>query len=96
MHQFDLAALKVPFLVLLRGLLGSRGERRWPSRYSTRGATVPAGTDCELGLRVREREPAAGRSLTAGQEGRVFLLNSYWIRLIHLPSLYREVNLTPK
>ena len=51
-----------------------------------RAATVPTG----------EREPAAGRLPTAGQEGRDFLLNSYLIRLIHLISLYREVYLTPK
>jgi hypothetical protein len=32
----------------------------------------------------------------AGQEGRVFLLNSFLIRLIHLLSLNREDYLTPK
>jgi hypothetical protein len=76
MHQFDLAALKVPFLVLLCGLLGSRGERRWPSRYSTRGATVPAGTVHELGLRVRERESRLRgvRSRPGKREGFSFLI----------------------
>jgi hypothetical protein len=49
-----------------------------------------------LGLQGREREPAAGRSPTAGQEGRFFLLNSCLIRLICLLSLYRKDFLTYK
>jgi len=76
----------------LRGRVeGSDGGRRAtvPAGYST------AGTVCGWGCEG-EREPAAGRLPTAGQEGRDFLLNSCLIRLIHLLSLYREVYLTPK
>ena len=62
---------------------------QYPRRYSAAGTVHGCG--CES-----EREPAAGRLPTAGQEGRDFLLNSCWIRLIHLLSLYREVYLTPK
>jgi hypothetical protein len=83
-------------------LCAARVERRVEGSDSDGHATVPAGTvhggGCEGergGGCEGEREPAAGRSPTAGQEGRVFLLNSCLIRLIHL-SLYREVNLTPK
>ena len=44
---------------------------------------------------ARARGGRPGALPTAGQEGRVFLLNFCFIRLIHL-SLYREVSLTYK
>ena len=77
----------------IHGFLGLRGDARramaadalqWPQHYSTAGTVH--GYGCE-----GERELAAGRLPTAGQEGRDFLLNSCLIRLIHLLSLYREV-----
>ena len=62
--------------------------------------TVPVGmVHCwrwrRLGLQGRKKA-CRGALPAAGQEGRVFLLISCLIRLIHLLSLYREVYLTPK
>jgi hypothetical protein len=71
-------------------------------RYSTRGATAPAGTvhvekveRGRLGLEGhRERRPRGFAHNR--QERRIFLLISCFIKLIHLLSLNREDYLTPK
>ena len=89
-------------VVGLRGLWRKKG--RLPPRYSTHGATDPAGAVHEAAAaRARERRlglgalgtPAAGlRPRPAREKG--FPSNLCLIRLIHLLSLYREVYLTPK
>ena len=81
--------------------MGEKGKKWLLACYSTHGAIVlvsavhatPDVVAAARAVRVRGR---LGTLPTVGQEGRVFLLNSWLIRLIYLLSLYREVYLTHK
>ena len=75
--------------------MATRIEReRAEGEAATVGLQYPRYCSREGGC--EDGRPAAGPLLTAEQEGRDFLLNSYLIRSIHLLSLYREIYLTPK